>query len=85
MLSTKRKFWTNNTETRFFRVLKRTVRNPVKTRCSHLNTEGKNTEKPGTETGFFPYPPNSVDSLTLYLLLMRCVLMGTLIFNVWFL
>ena len=63
MLSTKRKFWTNNTETRFFRVLKRTVRNPVKTRCSHLNTEGKNTEKPGTETGFFPYPPNSVDSL----------------------
>ena len=55
--------WTYNTETRLFRVLMRTVINPVKTRCSHLNTEGKNTDKPGTETGFFPFPPNSVDTL----------------------
>ena len=25
--------------------------------------KGKNTDKPGTETVFFPYPPNSVDAL----------------------
>ena len=56
-----------NTETRLFRVLMRTVINPVKTHCSHLNTEGKNTAKPDTETGFFPFPPNSVDTLDIRL------------------